>query len=82
MKYLVASQNLFGIFMIFYDFGEFCSISVFHRKREKQKKRKKACIGLVRLQQSHPNCKNSIQVEKKSPQGETHSNLNILHQEP
>jgi len=39
-KYLVVLQNWFGIFMIFYDFGEFCNISVFIEKEKNERKRK------------------------------------------
>jgi hypothetical protein len=59
-------------------FGEFYKISVFIEKKKNERKRKKTCMGLVQL--NWPNCKDLAQVER-SPPGDTHSDMDILHQE-
>ena len=54
----------------FYDFGEFCNISVFieKEKNERKRKRKRLAWAWSSPQWSRPNCKDSTQVEKQAHQ--------------
>jgi hypothetical protein len=67
--------------LFFYDFGEFCNISDFIEKKEKQKKRKKACMGLVQPTTKLAQLQRFNPGRKRSPPEEAHSDLDILHQE-
>ena len=82
MKYLVVPQNWFGIFMIFLWFWRILQYLCFYRKREKRKKKKRACIGLVQPTMKPAQLQGFNPGGKRSPPGEAHSDLDILHQEP
>jgi hypothetical protein len=53
--------------------------SLFYRKGENERKGKRVVWAWSIPQRSRPNMKDSNQVKKRSPPGEAHSVLNILH---
>jgi len=76
------AQNWYDIFMIFLWFWRILQYLCFYRKREKQKKRKNACMGLVQPTTKRAQLQGFNPGRKRSPPGEAHSDLDILHQEP
>jgi hypothetical protein len=64
-------------------FGEFYKISLFFKKKEKNKRKgKKACMSLVQPTTKPTQLQGFGPSRKRSPPGEAHSDLDILHEEP